>query len=126
MIGQEHFVEFVAHTLAGNLVRQFGMGRERAIRVWMVLKFEGVFKTNRAKDAKVIFENAFVRVADEADEFFFESGLTTHGIKNWLGKRIAKNAVDGEVTAFGIVFGVREQHGVRATSVGIAAVGTER
>lgn len=79
-----------------------------------------------AEEAEMVLGEALGGAADGADEFVGQVGLAIDIVEDAVGLDVEEHAVDGEVTAGGVLDGVGfELDGLGAPAVGVGAVAAE-
>ena len=94
-------------------------------RVGVDGKPERVRKAYGAKHPKMVFGEAAFGVADGADDLFLQIGFASDIVDDFVGDWIVEHSVNGEVAAFGILFGSAEMDAVGAAAILIARVFAE-
>ncbi len=92
------------------------------------MRTASVVTVSRAKPkrAQFVFRDAVMWTADGANDPLFEILLTSHVVNGFVSSRIVKHAVDREVAAQCILLRRTELNMIRASTIGVAAIGSER
>ncbi len=69
-----------------------------------------------------IFLDALVGIADSANEFFFEVGLSIDVVQDFMAKRVVEHPIDGEIAPFGIFFRSGEFHFGGPAPIGVVEI----
>src|SRR5204863_2608904 len=89
-------------------------------------KTESRGEADGAEQAKFVFFETPVRIADRANNSRVQVGASADEIENLQRIVTHQEPVDGEVAALDVLFGrFSVNHGVRAASVRVAAIGAE-
>src|SRR5207302_3538849 len=75
---------------------------------------------------KMILGEAILRLANRANDLRAQISLATNPIAQLAFDRIEEQAIDGKVAAFGIGFGIAENHDLGAATVLVISFSAER
>jgi hypothetical protein len=125
------FRQHLEQLLSNALTAYFADVRRKLADGAQGLRRDGVAEAGSeahgAQHAKLIFVEATMRLADSTDDFALQVFTSAHEVENFVVvQRIEQQAIDGEVAALHIFFGVTsEAHLIGMTAIGVQAIGAE-
>ncbi len=119
MRGKPDAVEFVADAFGADFGNQGSGLLEGGPGGGFDGEAEGGGEADGAEEAEVVFLEAGGGFADGADELGFQVGLAVDVVDERTGFGVVEEAVDGEVTAFGVLFGCGKRNGFGAAAIAV-------
>ena len=123
--GKPDAVEFVSNAFRADFGNQGSGLLEGGPGGGFNGEVEGGGEADGAEEAKMVFLEAGCGLTNGADELGFEIGLAVDVVDERAGFGVVEEAVDGEVSALGVLFGCRKGDGFGAAAIAVGAVGAE-